>query len=340
MPHICRDIVDKNCLPCDKCKHWIHYHFSKLPAYLIIQFSKSTRVFTCHPCVKSKYPLAFQKLHDDIEKIIMSPINQSISPIKPTTPLTPSAPSSPLFIQLTPTPLIPSAPSNLFPVIASPRHISPTPDDSSTISKLPTSNPQQLSPNPVQKKPCTFYLQDHCMHDKKGSDCAYPHPPMCFNYIKRGPKGCAKGTSCNFVHPKLCRASLVSGKCDRNRCYFYHVTGSARSNHMNATSNPQNKMHGSNYHPTPLMQVSVPPPHVPKPVSNAPQSNTASPPAQTPISDPQPAHTTSFLEELKEIRSQMLQMQQTQNLLMQNMLNQMWPPLPSQKPRHLPNQMF
>ena len=151
---------------------------------------------------------------------------------------------------------------------------------------------------------------------KKGSDCAYPHPPMCFKYIKRGPKGCAKRTSYNFVHPKL------------------------RSNNMNATSNPQNKMHGSNYHPTPLMQVSVPPSHVSKPVSNAPQTNTVSPPAQTPISDPQPIHTTSFLEELKEIRSQMLQMQQTQNLLMQNMLNQMWPPLSSQKSRHLPNQMF
>ena len=45
-------------------------------------------------------------------------------------------------------------------------------------------------------------------------------------------------TSCKFVHPKICRASLVSGKCDRNRCYFYHVTGSSRSNHMYATSNP------------------------------------------------------------------------------------------------------
>ena len=43
------------------------------------------------------------------------------------------------------------------------------------------------------------------------------------------------------------------------------------------------------------MQVSVPPPHVPKPLSNAPQTNTASPPAETPISDHQPVHTT-FLE--------------------------------------------
>ena len=99
---------------------------------------------------------------------------------------------------------------------------------------------------------------------------------------------------------------------------------------------PPNKMHGSNYHPTPLMQVSVPPPRGNKPVSNTPQTNTA----QTPISDPQPVHTTSFLEEVKEIQSQMLRMQQTQNLLMQNMLNQMWPPLPFQKPHHLPNQML
>ena len=69
---------------------------------------------------------------------------------------------------------------------------------------------------------------------------------------------------------------------------------------MNVTSiPPQNKMHGSNYHPTPLMQVSVPSPHVPKPVSNVTQTNTASPPAQTPISDPQPVHTTSFFRRAK-----------------------------------------
>ena len=62
--------------------------------------------------------------------------------------LTPSAPSSPLFIQLTPNPLIPSALSNFSPVISPPQHISPTPHDPFT-----NSNPQQLSPNHVQKKP-------------------------------------------------------------------------------------------------------------------------------------------------------------------------------------------
>ena len=94
---ICNVTVDKNCLQCDKCKDWIHYYCSKLPAYIIIQLSKSARVFTCPSCVKSKYPLVFQKLNDDIEKIIMTPVSQPSSPKNPTTPLTPSAPPSPLI---------------------------------------------------------------------------------------------------------------------------------------------------------------------------------------------------------------------------------------------------
>ena len=79
---ICNVTVDKSCLQCDKCKDWIHYRCLKLPAYVIIQSAKSTRVFSCPSCVKSKYPLAFQKHHDDIEKIIMTPVRQSSSPKK------------------------------------------------------------------------------------------------------------------------------------------------------------------------------------------------------------------------------------------------------------------
>ena len=80
---ICNVTVYKNCLQCDKYKDWIHYYCSKLPAYIIIQLSKSAWVFTCPSCVKSKYPLVFQKLHDDIEKIIMTPVSQPSSPENP-----------------------------------------------------------------------------------------------------------------------------------------------------------------------------------------------------------------------------------------------------------------
>ena len=105
---ICSDTVDKNWPQCDKCNDWIHYLCSNLPAYFIIQLSKSKTVYTWHSCVKLKYPIAFPKLHDDIMKIIMSPVNLSSYPIKPTTPLTLSAPASPPL--LPPAPLIPISP--------------------------------------------------------------------------------------------------------------------------------------------------------------------------------------------------------------------------------------
>ena len=96
------------------------------------------------------------------------------------------------------------------------------------------------------------------MHGKKGS-------AMCFKYIKRGPKGCAKGTSCKFAHPKLCRASLVSGKCNRKRCYFYHVTNSKTTENSRSS---HERVSNSN-RATPLMHLNIPP-------YNPHQANTAS----------------------------------------------------------------
>ena len=101
------------------------------------------------------------------------------------------------------------------------------------------------------------------MHEKKGSACAYPHPPMCFKYIKGGPNGCAKGTSCKFVHPKLCHASLVSGKC--NCCYFYHVT----IPEITENSRPSDEWASHSNRATPLMNLNLAP-------YNPPQANTAS----------------------------------------------------------------
>ena len=65
---------------------------------------------------------------------------------------------------------------------------------------------------------------------KKGLGCSYPHPPMCFKFIKSGYKRCPKGDSCKYAHPKICRSSLLSHKCDRVKCYFYHATGTVRHN--------------------------------------------------------------------------------------------------------------
>ena len=200
MPHIiCSDNVYKNCLKCDKCNDWIHYRCSNLPAYFIIQLSKSKRVFTCHSCVKLKCPLAFPKLHDDIVKIIMSPVNL------PSSPLTPSAPASPPLLPSAPlipiSPLTPSAPlpppspftpparvrpgATQSPLAPLPPHTIQVPTNPLTLQPAPLANNKALNNQLATKsisstspKSCKFYMQGHCRYGKKAL-VALIHIPQC-----------------------------------------------------------------------------------------------------------------------------------------------------------------
>ena len=47
-----------------------------------------------------------------------------------------------------------------------------------------------------------------------------------------------------------------------------------------------------------------------------------------------------FLDQMKDLKSQMLQMQQTQNFLLKNIMSQAWPPLPAQKVNPFQAQMY
>ena len=49
---------------------------------------------------------------------------------------------------------------------------------------------------------------------------------MCQNYLRRGDTGCDR--NCGLFHTKLCTKSLQYGECLRKKCFFYHVTGTAR----------------------------------------------------------------------------------------------------------------
>ena len=74
---------------------------------------------------------------------------------------------------------------------------------------------------------CRFYLRKSCKHGKKGDNCNFTHPKLCFNFIKHGDQrgGCNKGANCQFTHPKLCQSALNRRVCTNKRCRFYHVTG-------------------------------------------------------------------------------------------------------------------
>ena len=190
------------------------------------------------------------------------------------------------------------------------------------------------------------------MHGKKGSACAYPHPPMCFKYIKRGPKGCAKGTSCKFAHPKLCRASLVSGKCNRKRCYFYHVTNSKTTENSRSS---HERVSNSN-RATPLMNLNIPPynPHqansaslnpthiqhqtqsqyMPSYMAHPYQTTTPHIRPERPLPQQKdnaetPTQPPVFLEQMKVLKQLMTDMQHAQNQLLLTM-SQAWPLLAQQ----------
>ena len=166
---------------------------------------------------------------------------------------------------------------------------------------------------------------------------------MCFKFIKSGHKGCSKGDSCKYTHPKLCRSSLLSHKCDRIKCYFYHVTGTVRSN-LNQNLLRTNVPKRPASHPTPLMNIKLPPSHPEAIDTIAFPTQTPPPPLTMPYnvaaSSKTPDITSAFLDQMKELKSQMIQMQQTQNFLLKNIMSQAWPPLPAQKVAQFPAQMF
>ena len=134
--------------------------------------------------------------------------------------------SPPQTIQVSPKPVSPSAPPLISVLVpAPPMEIHPP--HPNFCSNSPTTLPKNQLPSisPENKPACKFYMQGKCQNGRKGTNCSFPHPNMCFCLIRSGNKGCSKGSSCQYSHPKLCKASLTSKMCDRHNIYYYHVAG-------------------------------------------------------------------------------------------------------------------
>ena len=67
----CDAAADTFVLECEKCKKWIHFACSKLPPYMLIQFGKSTRAYSCSTCVHERFMMDFPALHDTYEEAII-----------------------------------------------------------------------------------------------------------------------------------------------------------------------------------------------------------------------------------------------------------------------------
>ena len=191
-------------------------------------------------------------------------------------------------------------------------------------------------------------MQGHCRYGKKALVAHILTLQMCFKFINSGHKGWTKVDSCKYTHPKhpkLYRLSLLSHKCDRIKCYFYHVTGTVRSN-LNQDLLRTNVPKRPASHPTPVTHIKLPP----SPPSHPLATDTIafpiqfSPPLTWPYhvaaSSKTPDITSAFLDQMKKLKSQMIQMQQTQHFLLKNIMSLAWPPLLAQKLAPFQAQMF
>ena len=291
-PKICPycDLSAKEyCIQCDKCQKWIHYACSNLPVYTVIQLHKSSRLFSCSSCVHQRFIDTYTGLYDKFTKIIqaqnttMNRLPGNITDdihVDVDTANTSQAPSltednqeaalilSPLPVHnhIVSPPQSPSQP---------PAQLPPTTDETepTTIGQLklvPTSsaitvgsqtdndaNPDG-STDGDRDEICRFYLQGKCKHGKMGRDCAFKHPPMCFKFVRKGPRACSKGATCNYIHPKLCNNALQTGKCYRISCKFYHIAGTLREDPSTISKRPN------------LMDIPVFPPQLSSSNANVP----------------------------------------------------------------------
>ena len=94
-------------------------------------------------------------------------------------------------------------------------------DEASEISKnrnkVDSDNKDKDEENKNGKtdKICKFFLKNSCKHGKKGDNCSFVHPKMCFQWTRMG--NCKDKTKCSiYYHPKLCNTNKNGSKCQKD----------------------------------------------------------------------------------------------------------------------------
>ena len=90
---------------------------------------------------------------------------------------------------------------------------------------------------------------------RRGTDCKFSHPEICYTYAKFGPhretnpKGC-KGKSCDLLHTKTkwCIKAVRYNKCLNPKCKYDHFKGTFTRQHLEATKRKVVNHTGTGHH--------------------------------------------------------------------------------------------
>ena len=239
----CHIALDSLCLKCQKCKGQIHLNCTGLPEYHLVRLVVTSASYVCMHCVETHetdqetYKMELERINmckqrekrlceannltdsidDAMRDMAISDVNRAIPPadsIGSTNAATSGGNQDGNLINNN---------QNL--------------NSSNNSSGLPT-QPERTDgvpeneANKSNQAVCRFYLKKACKYGRKGENCPFNHPKLCYKYIKRGEKsgGCKKGKDCQFLHPQLCKRALNTRTCLNKNCRYYHVQGTKLTN--------------------------------------------------------------------------------------------------------------
>ena len=188
----CMTRLDSGGLKCCKCQKFIHLSCSELPKYLMVRYAVSSAQYCCIRCCKTE--MGEEKYEEELQSISDLMVREGLLII----PAAVDAPSLPNQDQT----------STFHQIIDSIQNGDRTTAEVSTET-IETSPPNDIVTRIDESKNkanCKYYLNGLCKHGKKGTNCKYTHPPLCYKFIKKGDLagGCKNGESCKYAHPRLC----------------------------------------------------------------------------------------------------------------------------------------
>ena len=192
-------------MQCSSCSHYVHYLCTGLPTYMILLLETSNRKYQCEKCLKEKRG-SWMK---DYEKIDCEIANQQqdkdIAEYKKSSP-----PKQTKNVDRE-TEDTEEEESDLDDEDDSPYVNAVDPDV--TMKKIQSKPQDTFNPKtPI----CRFYKSGNCKFGKKGKNCKFEHPIICWH--SKTKKGC-KNKNCNYWHPPSCQ---YKNKCKYEGCQLLH----------------------------------------------------------------------------------------------------------------------
>ena len=209
----CDAAADEYVLECDKCKKWIHFACSKLPAYMLVQFDRSSRFYSCLTCVHERFMNEFPKLHDTFEEVI-SKQNKTLRSMtadtsSQTDPPPSDAESEPTQVDTPPLP--------------QPTHPPPTTDQQKDTAQVTDhqSNDQQdnvdaLPPKPTPTPPNSVILGLNVVNSNESRESSSANTVGSQTEIDANPDGSIDGdrdVTCRFYLQGRCKHGKMGKDC-------------------------------------------------------------------------------------------------------------------------------